>query len=46
MALEKEDIEEIQSLIRSTIASIPEVGNANVRYELDLRERTVRVEED
>jgi len=39
MALAKEDIEEIQSLIRSTIASTPEVGNANVRYELDLRQK-------
>jgi len=39
MALAKEGIEEIQHLIRSTIASTPEVGNANVRYELDLSEK-------
>ena len=37
MALAQEDIEQIQALIRKTIAETPEVGNANVRYELELR---------
>ena len=46
MALEQEDIEQIQDLIRKTISATPEVGNANVRYELELRERTTRVEEE
>ena len=46
MALEQEDIEQIQDLIRKSIAATPEVTNANVRYELDLRERTIQVEEE
>ncbi|NOR68090.1 MAG: hypothetical protein GQ532_00060 [Methylomarinum sp.] len=46
MALAQEDIEKIQELIRKSIEATPEVGNANVRYELDLRERTIRVEEE
>ena len=46
MALEQEDIEQIQNLIRQSILATPEVGNANVRYELELRERTTRVEEE
>jgi len=46
MALAQEDIEQIQELIKKSIESTPEVGNANVRYELDLRERTIRVEEE
>ncbi len=46
MALEQEDIEQIQDLIRKSILSTPEVGNANVRYEMELRERTTRVEEE
>jgi len=46
MALAQEDIEQIQELIKKSIQSTPEVGNANVRYELDLRERTIRVEEE
>jgi len=46
MALAEEDIEQIKSLINSSIAATPEVGNANVRYELDIRERTIRVEEE
>lgn len=33
-------------MIRRSIAEAPEVGNANVRYELDLRERAIRVEEE
>jgi len=46
MALAQEDIEQIQELIKKSIELIPEVGNANVRYELDLRERTIRVEDE
>jgi archaellum component FlaC len=46
MALAQEDIEQIQWLIKKTLAEAPETLNANVRYELDLRERTIRVEEE
>ena len=46
MALAQEDIEQIQWLIKKTLSEIPETLNANVRYELDLRERTIRVEEE
>jgi len=46
MALAQEDIEQIQALITKSIQATPEVGNANVRYELELRERTTRVEEE
>ncbi|WP_428356082.1 hypothetical protein [Methyloprofundus sp.] len=46
MALAQEDIEQIQALIIKSIQATPEVGNANVRYELELRERTTRVEEE
>ena len=46
MSLAQEDIEQIQNLIKKIIAESPEVSNANVRYELDLRERTTRVEEE
>ena len=46
MALEKEDVEHIQSLIQQAINNTPELKNNNVRYELDLRERTIRVEEE
>jgi len=46
MALAQEDIKQIQELIKKSIELTPEVGNANVRYELDLRERTIRVEEE
>jgi len=46
MALAQEDIEQIQWLIKKTISETPEALNANVRYELDLRERTTRVEEE
>lgn len=44
--LAKEDITQIEALIEQVIARRPESINANVRYELDLRERTVRVEEE
>lgn len=46
MALAQEDLEQIQALINKAIAERPEAFNANVRYELDLRERTIRVEEE
>ena len=46
MALAQEDIEQIQLLIKKTLSETPETLSANVRYELDLRERTIRVEEE
>jgi chromosome segregation ATPase len=46
MALGQEDLIQIQQLIDKTLASRPEAVNANVRYELDIRERIVRVEEE
>ena len=46
MALTQEDIEQIQKLIKKGISESPEVLNGNVRYELDLRERIIRVEEE
>jgi septation ring formation regulator EzrA len=46
MALAQEDLQQIQQLIEKIIAARPEVINANVRYELDIRERIVRVEEE
>ena len=46
MALAQEDIEQIRLLIKKTLSETPETLNANVRYELDLRERTIRVEEE
>ncbi|MGZ5027086.1 MAG: hypothetical protein ACXV9T_07895 [Methylobacter sp.] len=46
MALAQEDIEQIQLLIKKVLSETPETLNANVRYELDLWERTIRVEEE
>lgn len=46
MSLAQEDIEQIEALIKKVISAAPEALNANVRYELDLRERTIRVEEE
>jgi len=46
MALAQEDLIEIQRLIDQSIAARPELVNANVRYELELRERIIRVEEE
>jgi hypothetical protein len=46
MSLAQEDMEQIQDLIKKVISELPETLNANVRYELDLRERTIRVEEE
>jgi Fe2+ transport system protein B len=46
MALAQEDLEQIQQLIHQSICARPEAINANVRYELEIRERIVRVEEE
>lgn len=46
MALAQEYIEQIQDLIKKVLSQSPETLNANVRYELDLRERVIRVEEE
>lgn len=46
MALAQEDLQQIQQLIDQSMAARPEAANANVRYELDIRERIVRVEEE
>lgn len=46
MALAQEDLEQIQQLIQQSIGARPEIINANVRYELEIRERIVRVEEE
>ncbi|MDP2902877.1 MAG: hypothetical protein Q8N96_07175 [Methylovulum sp.] len=46
MALAQEDIEQIQWYIKKALSEMPETLNANMRYELDLRERTIRVEEE
>lgn len=47
MALAKEDIEEIKELIVAVIAERrPEMAGNNVRYELEIRERIVCVEEE
>lgn len=46
MALAHDDIEQIQNIVQQAINNTPELRNSNVRYELDLRERTIRVEEE
>ena len=46
MTLVKEDIAFIQEMIAKAFAERPEANQANVRYELELRERIVRVEEE
>ena len=46
MSLAQEDIDQIQQLIDKAIFMQPQNAQTNVRYELDLRERTVRVEEE
>ena len=46
MALAQDDIEQIQNLIRENISERMLAQNVNVRYELDLRERMIRVEEE
>ncbi len=46
MTLAIKDIEQIEQIVERIIDRRPEVENANVRYEIDLRERTIRVEEE
>ncbi len=46
MALAQEDLQQIRQLIEQSIAARAETANVNVRYELDIRERIVRVEEE
>ena len=46
MALAQEDLQQIRELIEQSMAARPEAANANVRHELDIRERIVRVEEE
>lgn len=46
MALAKEDIEQIHLIVREDVTERLLGQAANVRYELDLRERTIRVEEE
>ena len=46
MALAQEDLLQIQQLIEQSMSTRPEAAFANVRYELDIRERIVRVEEE
>ena len=46
MALAQEDIDTIQNLIDKSIARQPQAENINVHYELEIRERIVRVEEE
>jgi septation ring formation regulator EzrA len=46
MALAQEDLQQILQLIEQSMAGFREPANANVRYELDIRERIVRVEEE
>ncbi|SET22773.1 hypothetical protein SAMN05216326_11623 [Nitrosomonas marina] len=46
MALATEDIEEIRNLIIEVLTERPDMANNNVRYELEIRERIVRVEEE
>ena len=46
MTFSVEDVAFIKELVQNVIHDIPEVRNANVRYELDLRDRVIRVEEE
>lgn len=46
MSLAQEDIKLIRSIVKETIQDSPEFNIANVRYEIELRERTIRVEEE
>ena len=46
MALAQEDLIAIEALIDQRLAARPELQNTRVHYELELRERTVRVEEE
>ncbi len=42
----KEDVKEIENLIFKVLSEQPEAANDNFRYELEIRERIVRVEEE
>ncbi|MBF0266762.1 MAG: hypothetical protein HQL46_15980 [Gammaproteobacteria bacterium] len=46
MALAKEDIEQIQELIEQSWANKNQASNDNIHYEIEIRERIVRVEEE
>jgi hypothetical protein len=46
MALAQIDIEQIEEIVQRIIENRPETRNTNVRYDLDLRERSIRVEEE
>lgn len=46
MALAQEDINYIESLIRKALAEQPDQSRFDSRYDLELRERTIRVEEE
>ncbi|MBU2568615.1 MAG: hypothetical protein KJ725_01025 [Gammaproteobacteria bacterium] len=46
MALAQEDINYIESLIRKVLAEQPDQSRFDSRYDLELRERTIRVEEE
>ncbi|HBA66468.1 MAG: hypothetical protein CVV06_08035 [Gammaproteobacteria bacterium HGW-Gammaproteobacteria-10] len=46
MALAQEDINYIESLIRKVLAEQPDQFRFDSRYDLELRERTIRVEEE
>lgn len=46
MALAQDDLIAIEQLIDQRLAARPELQNSKVHYELELRERTVRVEEE
>ena len=46
MALAQEDINYIESLIRKVLAEQPDQFRFDSRYDFELRERTIRVEEE
>jgi len=46
MALAQDDIEQIQQLIEQSWVNNKSSSNDNIHYELDIRERIVRVEEE
>jgi len=46
MALAEDDIDQIQQLIDQAWSKNQQISNQNVHYELEIRERIVRVEEE
>jgi len=46
MALAEEDIKQIQQLIDQAWSKNQQISNQNIHYELEIRERIVRVEEE